>query len=646
MTLEELLADIRERKAASAFGIGVASVYVSAMGSCLDGAGLCPLEVFKLASADRWQKELADASGRLVYSDESTTVFEKSVREGGDIAAGAVLEYDCILSSKRQDRDRDIVEQKGGLELDPRQPALWQHIQLSPIGKMVRMLEQTDTYTKCRYAIADTALGRDAATLVKFGALRKSIGFKPSEFSPLEIVKNAEGRDVVRGWHIKKAIGLEGSLVSIPANADANILATYAKEFDGVATAFSRDALKEPSVKHWAKGLYDRRPVQVPGADIGEKNCGTGAGGFKDGNTCGGGGGGKSTNYADMDHGTKTLSVAKNGQITLKKPKTAADAIEQIKAMEKIVEVATKDFDRIKGMEKNHPDKAGPTLRLAHATSQLQRSLGFAKKMLGKGGEEELRELMESVIEKFGVQPTDPDDGDPEIDKAFSGLFSKSSYGGSSETDDADGKKKPGKCRECRESGKDCDCHSKQKHAAELLIKGLAPSAAVPSVSSHPFPAGSFEAIQSQLRAVAREYLISAGVPFVNDSYVDLFATMADSAIFLVDPYSPSRAARKLYRVSYEAKDGAAVPTGAPTEVVLDVSVVEKALAAPPGVDPKRIKDAAASQPESPASVARKLAAKSLIDPAAAEAVRGLAPIIKTLEVSPAAAQMAALLAN
>lgn len=281
MTLAELLESIRTRKAAhigaSAYGISVASAYLSAMAPCLTGGDLCPTKLFKLASGDLWAKELADAAERMTFCSAAMAdpdLLSKSVREGTGIASGAVLEYDCILSSKNKDRDGDIIEQKGGLDIDLKMPLLWQHIQVSPIGKHVALLDQDEFTTKSRFAIADTELGRDAAVLVKFGALRKSHGFKPGEFAPLEIVKGGDGRDVVKGWHIKKAKCMEGSLVSIPANPDTAILQTYEKEFDGIATAHSRGLLKNALVKHWAKGVFDARPVQSSGMSLATKGNG------------------------------------------------------------------------------------------------------------------------------------------------------------------------------------------------------------------------------------------------------------------------------------------------------------------------------------------------------------------------------------
>lgn len=271
-TIEALLESIRTRKSVSAFGIAAASAYLKSMDACVEGS--CPKDLFQIADSELWKKEVADSANRLTYCGEDleSDLMQKSAYEGTNLSSGSVLEYDCVLSSRRKDRDGDILEQAGGMELDQKMPLLWQHIQLSPIGKHVKLLDQDETLTKSKFAIADTQLGRDAAVLVKMGALRKSHGFRPLEFSPVEIVKGADGKDYVRGWHVKKSYVFEGSLVSIPANPDSGILTTYEKQADGIMTAFSRDYLKSEPVKRWAKSVYDARPAQSPGFSLNTKS--------------------------------------------------------------------------------------------------------------------------------------------------------------------------------------------------------------------------------------------------------------------------------------------------------------------------------------------------------------------------------------
>lgn len=521
MTIEQLLESIRNRPSAGIYGIGIASSYLKSMGACLTGGGFCPTNIFKNATSELWAKELLDSDSRFTYCDESTSdsdFMQKSVRDGSDITPGAILEYDCVLSSKRQDRDRDIIEQKGGLELDLKQPALWQHNQLAPIGKLVKVLSQDEMLTKCRYALADTELGRDAAVLVKFGALRKSIGFKPSEFSPIEIVKNGAGVEVVRGWHIKKSMGMEGSLVSIPANADANILGVYAKQFDGLATAFSRGELKNDVVKHWAKGLYDLRPVQVTGATLETKT------------TCG--------------CGTKSaISAEPSGIDALKEtPCPVADC---------------------KGV-------------LDHSGTCV--ACGYKKK---------------------SAMTADP---------SGSGVAGKKCPG-------CDGDMEGGKCKKC---GKSCAKSLASENAAAPLTSKMYGSA--------PYPAGSYESVQWQLRGTAKAYLEASTVVLIGDAYVDLVATLADSAVICVNPYSSSRK-QACYQISYTVTDGVAAWSGTPAEVTIQPQIIAKSLATLPTFDADRVAKSALESLH-PAKIARALIAKSCIDPEAVAAVREVARMV------------------
>ncbi len=266
MDLTELLKAIENRPAGVA-GMILANKYLAEIQGCLSGGGMCPVNVFQLADGDAWKKELDAAASRVCFSAPELSLDEKSINQSSGITDGAVMEYDCTLVPRTKDRDGDLVEPEG-LMVDVRMPLLWQHLQLQPIGKHVRVLSQDKLALKCKFAIADIPLGRDAATLAKFGALRKSHGFLPVELEPF---KRHDG--AITGWHVKKASMLEGSLVSIPANAGSEIMQVYEKEFDGVCTAFSRSKLETPVVKQWAKGFFDKRPAMAPGVDLAAKTA-------------------------------------------------------------------------------------------------------------------------------------------------------------------------------------------------------------------------------------------------------------------------------------------------------------------------------------------------------------------------------------
>ncbi len=189
--------------------------------------------------------------------------FLKAIKEakgGGDLKA--CMHFEAVYTSKKRDRDGDILEPKGA-EIDSGMPLLWQHNAAQPIGRHMAITGKDEDQIKGHCAIADTELGRDAACLVEFGALRISHGFAPKEYEPLS-EEESKGKP---GWHVKAYEMMEVSLVSIPSNTDA------------VITAFGRSKLHCPLVKAWAKRLHDVRATLVKGGfDKNGKNKAGGSG--------------------------------------------------------------------------------------------------------------------------------------------------------------------------------------------------------------------------------------------------------------------------------------------------------------------------------------------------------------------------------
>lgn len=252
--MDEILKHLPLRAPVGRWGIGTASQYLKGINATDFGV-----------DADKWQKHLEESESRLTFCGAE---FETKAFSEKELKDGAILEFDGICSTKKKDRDGDVID-SNGLELDHKMPLLWQHAQFSPVGKHLSLIEQSETKWASKWAIADTALGRDAAILVKFGALRLSIGFKPLELEPLSIEDDGVNKWVT-GWHIKRATVVETSLVSVPANADANILRVFEKEFDGICKALP--SLKHDAVKHWAKAISDTRPVIVQGVTLETKD--------------------------------------------------------------------------------------------------------------------------------------------------------------------------------------------------------------------------------------------------------------------------------------------------------------------------------------------------------------------------------------
>ena len=271
--LKALLDSIHARNAFAGVGIGLASAYVSTLAGPLGAKGLAAhLNI----DAARLNTALKEASEKLVYTDPGADVTAGAIKatDGGiylfgksdqpddkrkELGDSAVMKFENILTTKDTDRDNDDLD-PAGAEVDPKAPLLWQHLPDAPIGRMYSVLEQNSNYVKTACGIADTQLGRDAAVLVEFGALRISHGFKPKEFEP----KNGK-EDGSEGWKIKRYSVMEVSLVSIPANTGA------------VITAFEKGKLSHPLVKGYATALNAARPKMVVGGW--QKDAGDGAGG-------------------------------------------------------------------------------------------------------------------------------------------------------------------------------------------------------------------------------------------------------------------------------------------------------------------------------------------------------------------------------
>lgn len=225
-------------------GVLTADRYFRSVDRCFDGP--CAESVASIASPDQWDKALREAEQKFVYSAADAAVDTKSVCKGEDAVNNCVMRFEAVVTTTKRDRDMDVLE-TGGAVVDLKSPLLWNHIPVQPIGKLLRVTLHSEEMLKALFAIADTAMGRDAAVLAEMEAMRISHGFDPHEFEAMEDEE---------GWHFKKFEIYEVSLVSIPSNTDA------------VITAYSREKLHSPLIKTWARRMYEARPVVVPGADL------------------------------------------------------------------------------------------------------------------------------------------------------------------------------------------------------------------------------------------------------------------------------------------------------------------------------------------------------------------------------------------
>jgi hypothetical protein len=246
-----ILRQLRTRKGGGRWGIGTADTYLREISQCLSG-GACS-RAFSMNSPAGWETALKAASQRLTYCDPGM-VIEKSggaVSKSPAVPANALMVFDCVITSKKQDRDGDILDPNGA-ELDPYMPLLWQHIQTEPVGRLIRGLGVSNDRVRGRFAVIDTKLGEDVVKLIEFGALRISHGFRPTKYEPIFSDKHiARDEESFEGYLVHKCEILEGSVVSVPSNTDAAI------------EGFHKSKFHHPVVKRWAKSLSDARPLVV-----------------------------------------------------------------------------------------------------------------------------------------------------------------------------------------------------------------------------------------------------------------------------------------------------------------------------------------------------------------------------------------------
>lgn len=257
MTLAEMLAAVQKRPAylpSVRGGIGVASSWLKSLEHEVGPRGV---QLLKNTPALKWSEMLAKSHEKLVYCNPDQVVtggmgggksFGQSFKEISP-TEGSCLDFACVMSSRKQDRDLDVLNPMGA-DIDPMAPLLFSHMSSEFVGKYIKTLQQDDNLVATHCSILDNLMGRDMAAGVAFGCFRISHGFHPKEFEPLENQEGWEG--TAGGWYVKSYHVLEISLVTIPSNTDA------------IITAYSREKFHHPLVKSWAKGYYDSRPTLVP----------------------------------------------------------------------------------------------------------------------------------------------------------------------------------------------------------------------------------------------------------------------------------------------------------------------------------------------------------------------------------------------
>ena len=173
-----LLQAIKKRQAENRekgfhYGISTADRFVKTIRECV-GSDMC----YRYASSKEHSFEdvLKRAKNTLVYSKSDLEVeeieYEKKegviLKEvnGITLPKNTLMVFTHKLTSPKQDRDGDILRSEGA-RLDPKMLLLWQHVPTLPIGKLLRVEQQTEKFVEVTSCIVDiNDLSHDAAVMV------------------------------------------------------------------------------------------------------------------------------------------------------------------------------------------------------------------------------------------------------------------------------------------------------------------------------------------------------------------------------------------------------------------------------------------------------------------------------------------------
>ena len=257
-TETKLLSQIKNRKQKNTqfnYGILTADRYVKTL---QDGVGLDFCYKYASTRQTSFDDVLTKASNTLVYSNPDMVVQEKKVNiEDYELPKNTLMAFSHVLTTSRKDRDGDILRTKGA-EVDPNMLLLWQHVHTLPIGKMIAVTKQSNKELIVVSAIVDmNELSHDAAVMIDNKMGRFSHGFRALEYEEL---KEEDPNDIY-GFDIKRFEVMEESLVSVPANSDA--------ETQEVLLSLVEDGkMTSPLMKEYGKSIKERRNVIVPGISI------------------------------------------------------------------------------------------------------------------------------------------------------------------------------------------------------------------------------------------------------------------------------------------------------------------------------------------------------------------------------------------
>lgn len=283
---QTLLQAVRDRVPSSDYGYGIttADKYVGTLQKCV-GSDLC----YRYGStrSTSFQDVLTKAASTLVYSNEDMVVrdqyHEKSkflkALPDVELPPNTLMVFTHVLTTPRKDRDGDILRTKGA-QPDPKMLLLWQHVHTLPIGKALGVVKHTEEELVMCSAVVDiNELAHDSAVMIANGMGRFSHGFKALEFNAMK-VDGGKPTAKPSGFDVKRFEIMEESLVSVPANVEADTL-------EIMLDLIESDKLTSSMMKSYAKDLRKMRPRIFGGfnndetdeSTDGTKDCGCGCGG-------------------------------------------------------------------------------------------------------------------------------------------------------------------------------------------------------------------------------------------------------------------------------------------------------------------------------------------------------------------------------
>jgi len=277
------------------YGIITADRYVKNVRDCV-GSDHCYKMIPTGDKARSFQDILTKASRTLTHNQPDMLVEDiyaewKSLDlkdEGGEnliLPKNTLMVIRHVLTTPRKDRDGDTLRTQGAL-VDPGMLLLWQHVHTLPVGKALGIAEHNSKRLVLYSAVVDVNdLSHDTAVMIENKMGRFSHGFKALEFDKIK----AEGKQP-GGFDVKRFEIMEESVVSVPANIDAEVEDVILSLVDG-------GKMTSVMMKAIGQEIRDKRPTRVAGfqgtryesetSDEPAGSKGTGKTGCSCGGTCG-----------------------------------------------------------------------------------------------------------------------------------------------------------------------------------------------------------------------------------------------------------------------------------------------------------------------------------------------------------------------